>query len=42
MIETVHVELPGREYDVVIGPGLMAEAGARIAPLLRRDRKSVV
>ncbi|MEL6959327.1 MAG: 3-dehydroquinate synthase family protein, partial [Pseudomonadota bacterium] len=42
MIETVHVELPGREYDVVIGPGLMAEAGARIAPLLRRKRVAIV
>ena len=42
MIETVHVDLPGREYDVVIGPGLMAEAGARIAPFLRRPRVVIV
>ena len=42
MIETVHVDLPGREYDVVIGPGLMASAGARIAPFLRRPRVVIV
>ncbi|MEO0939736.1 MAG: 3-dehydroquinate synthase [Pseudomonadota bacterium] len=42
MVETVHVPLPGREYDVVIGPGLLAEAGARIAPLLRRPRVAVI
>ncbi|SMX31032.1 3-dehydroquinate synthase [Octadecabacter ascidiaceicola] len=42
MIETVHVNLPGREYDVVIGPGLMADAGARIAPFLRRPRVVIV
>ena len=42
MIETVHVNLPGRAYDVVIGPGLMGEAGARITPFLRRPRVSIV
>ncbi len=42
MRETVHVPLPGREYDVVIGPGLMAEAGALIAPLLRRKKLAIV
>ncbi|AKS45926.1 3-dehydroquinate synthase [Octadecabacter temperatus] len=42
MIETVHVDLPGREYDVVIGPGLLADAGARIAPFLRRPRVVIV
>ena len=42
MIETVHVDLPGREYDVVIGPGLLAEAGARIAPFLNRPRVVIV
>ena len=36
MRETVHVALEGREYDVVIGPDLLAEAGTLIAPLLRR------
>lgn len=42
MRETVSVALPGREYDVVIGPGLLAEAGTLIAPLLRRKRVAVI
>jgi 3-dehydroquinate synthase len=42
MIERVHVALPGREYDVMIGPGLLAQAGAHIAPLLRRPKVSVI
>jgi 3-dehydroquinate synthase len=42
MIEKVHVALGERAYDVVIGPGLLSEAGARIAPLLRRPRVAVV
>lgn len=42
MIETVHVPLGARAYDVVIGPGLLAQAGARIAPLLTRPRVAVV
>ncbi|MEL6236181.1 MAG: 3-dehydroquinate synthase [Pseudomonadota bacterium] len=29
---TVHVPLPGRAYDIHIAPGLLAEAGARVAP----------
>ncbi len=36
MTNTVHVELGARAYDVQIGPGLLAGAGARIAPLLAR------
>ena len=42
MIETVHVNLPGRAYDVVIGPNLLAEAGPRITPFLRRPRVVIV
>lgn len=42
MIETVHVPLGGRAYDVVIGPGLLAQSGARIASLLSRRRVAVV
>ncbi len=41
-IETVHVGLEGRAYDILIGPGLLAEAGARIAPLLKRPKVFVV
>jgi 3-dehydroquinate synthase len=40
--ETVHVELGARAYDVEIGPGLLAEAGARIAPLLARPNVAIV
>ncbi|TFL18527.1 3-dehydroquinate synthase [Jannaschia formosa] len=42
MIETVHVPLGARAYDVVIGPGLIGEAEARIAPFLKRPRVFVV
>ncbi len=36
--ETVGVGLGARSYDIEIGPGLLAEAGERIAPLLKRPR----
>ena len=39
---TVHVPLPGRAYDVRIGPGLLARAGQEIAPLLQRPRLAIV
>ncbi|MCL3882604.1 3-dehydroquinate synthase [Marivita sp. GX14005] len=42
MIQTVHVPLPGRAYDVRIGPDLLARAGAEIAPHLARPRVAVV
>ncbi|MEL6915017.1 MAG: 3-dehydroquinate synthase [Pseudomonadota bacterium] len=42
MRETVHVPLGARAYDVVLGPGLLGEAGARIAPLLVRPRVAIV
>ena len=42
MRETVHVPLGARAYDVLIGPGLLAEAGALIAPMLPRPRVAVV
>ncbi|MFK7876940.1 MAG: 3-dehydroquinate synthase [Paracoccaceae bacterium] len=42
MRETVHVPLPGDEYDVQIGPDLLAEAGAFLGPLLRRPKIWVV
>lgn len=42
MQQTVHVELGDRSYDVEIGPGLIDEAGARIAPLIRRKRVTVL
>jgi 3-dehydroquinate synthase len=42
MIETIHVDLPGRAYDVVIGPRLLAQAGERIMPFLKRPRVVIV
>jgi 3-dehydroquinate synthase len=42
MIRTVSVGLGARAYDVVIGHGLLADAGRRIAPLARRGRLAVV
>ena len=36
MTETVTVPLGARAYDIRIGPGLLARAGAEIAPFLRR------
>ena len=42
MIETVHVPLEGRAYDVRIGVDLLARAGAEIAPLLKRPRVAIV
>ena len=42
MAETVRVELGDRSYEVRIGPGLFARAGAEIAPLLKRRRVAVI
>jgi 3-dehydroquinate synthase len=39
---TIPVGLGERAYEVAIGPGLIAQAGARIAPLLKRARVAVV
>ncbi len=40
--ERVHVALGARSYDVVIGQGLLAQAGALVAPLLARPRVAVL
>jgi 3-dehydroquinate synthase len=42
MTEVVKVELGARAYEVRIGEGLLARAGAEMAPLLRRPRVVVV
>lgn len=42
MLEVVRVELPGREYDVMVGPGLLSDAGQHIAPLLGRSRVVII
>ncbi len=41
-IDTVAVELGSRSYEVRIGRGLVARAGAEIAPLLKRRKVAVV
>jgi 3-dehydroquinate synthase len=41
-IDTVDVALGPRSYEVRIGSGLIARAGAEIAPLLRRPRVAVL
>ncbi|QPM89695.1 3-dehydroquinate synthase [Pseudooceanicola algae] len=40
--ETLRVSLGERSYEILIGPGLLAEAGAHIAPFLRRKRVAVL
>lgn len=42
MTTQVHVPLDNRSYDIKIGPGLLARAGAEIAPLLNRPRVAVL
>ncbi len=39
---TVHVDLPGRAYDIIIGRGVLAEAGSRIAQMTRRKHVAIV
>ena len=42
MLETVSVNLPGREYDVLIGPGLLEQAETYVAPLLNRPKVTII
>ena len=39
---TVHVDLAGRPYDILIGPGLLASAGAAVAALRPGARVAIV
>ncbi|RXT16903.1 3-dehydroquinate synthase [Rhizobium leguminosarum] len=41
-IRTVHVPLGERAYDILIGPGLIAQAGAEIASRLKGRKAAVV
>ncbi len=41
-IDVVPVSLGTRSYQVRIGPGLLAQAGAEVAPLLRRKKVAIV
>ena len=40
--QIVPVDLPGRAYDIHIGPGLLAQSGALLAAHLRRKRVAIV
>ncbi|MEM6467451.1 MAG: 3-dehydroquinate synthase [Pseudomonadota bacterium] len=42
MVEPVHVPLGDRAYDIQIGADLLGQAGAFVAPLLRRPKVTVV
>lgn len=41
-IETIHVGLPGREYDVRVGRELLDRASEEIAPFLKRQRVAIL
>ncbi|MBY4609020.1 3-dehydroquinate synthase [Rhizobium sp. 9T] len=41
-VQTVHVPLGERAYDILIGPGLIARAGAEIAPRLNGRKAAVI
>lgn len=41
-MRTVRVDLPGREYDILIGAGLIEAAGQHLAPHLHRPRVAVL
>lgn len=40
--ETVHLPLGERSYDILIGPGLIPEAGALLGPHLARPRVAII
>jgi len=41
-MEKVHVDLGERSYDVLIGPGLLVQSGALIAPFLHRPKVAII
>lgn len=41
-VATVHVDLPGRAYDIQIGPGLLSSAGEAISPFGGRKHLVIV
>ncbi len=40
--QTLNVDLPGRQYDIVIGPGLLERAGTHLRPFLKRPRVAIL
>lgn len=41
-IETLNVNLPERQYDIHIGPGLLFAAGQYVSPFLKRKRVAII
>lgn len=41
-LDTIHVDLGARSYDARVGAGLLGQAGAQIAPLLRKPRVAII
>ena len=42
MMTNVPVNLPGRAYEILIGPGVMDQAGARIAAMTKRRHVAII
>jgi len=42
LVKTVRVDLADRGYDILVGPGLIANAGQYLKPLLRRARVAII
>lgn len=41
-MKTLHVSIPGREYDIVSQPGLLDQAGALLRPILKGKMAAIV
>ena len=41
-METVRVELGSRSYDIVVGAGILGQAGRLMAPILARPNAIIV
>ncbi|MEL6641852.1 MAG: hypothetical protein AAFP98_11155, partial [Pseudomonadota bacterium] len=41
-IRTVSVDLPNRAYQILIGPGVLDQAGTQIAAMTRRSHVTVI
>lgn len=41
-VTTVHVDLPGRAYDILIGPGLLDQAGGHVAGMGGRKHVCII
>lgn len=42
MTKTVHVDLPGRAYDIAIGPGVLDQAGPRLSAMGGRKHVCII